>query len=69
MNINLPLDAPMLSIGEYARRTGVSIDSVRNQMEKGHLPFIQYEARGTRYINMVQLYQRCSEANADKQWN
>lgn len=69
MNMTLSLDTPMLSIDEYARRTGVSIDSVRKQMEKGHLPFIQNGTRGTRYVNMVQLTQRCAEANADKQWN
>jgi hypothetical protein len=59
----------MLSIEEYARRTGVSIDSVRKQCEKGHLPFIQAERRGRRYINMVLLTQRCLDANAEKPWN
>jgi hypothetical protein len=63
------IDTPMLSIEEYARRTGVTVISVRKQCEKGHLPFIQCEERGTRYINMVQLTQRCLEANAGKPWN
>ena len=69
MNMTLSLDSPMLSLEEYARRTGVTVVSVRKQCEKGHLPFIQCEDRGTRYINMVQLTQICMEANADKAWN
>lgn len=69
MSLTLSLDTPLLSLSEYATRTGISIDSVRKQMEKGHLPFIQHETRGTRYINMVQLTQKCAEANADKAWN
>ncbi len=67
--MTLSLDTPLLSLDEYASRTGISVDSVRKQMEKGHLPFIQHENRGTRYINMVQLTQRCAEANNDKPWN
>ena len=62
-------DTPLLSIEEYARRTGITVASVRNQCDKGHLPFIQQETRGTRYINMVQLYKRCNEANAERVWN
>lgn len=69
MTMTLSLDTPLLSLDEYASRTGISVDSVRKQMEKGHLPFIQHENRGTRYINMVQLTQRCAEANNDKPWN
>lgn len=69
MNLTLSIDTPLLSIDEYARRTGISVNSVRNQCEKGHLPFIQCEQRGSRYINMVQLYQMCNEANEDKPHN
>jgi hypothetical protein len=69
MSMTLSLDTPLLSLGEYARRTGISVESVRKQMDKGHLPFIQHENRGTRYINMLQLTQRCADANADKAWN
>ncbi|WP_022940085.1 hypothetical protein [Psychromonas hadalis] len=69
MHMTLSLDVPMLSIAEYAKRTGISVDSVKKQCVKGQLPFIQTELRGTRYINMVQLTQRCAEANADKAWN
>lgn len=60
---------PLLSIPEFARQTGTTVKSVGMQCDKGHLPFIQHEPRGTRYINMAQLTQRCMEANADKQWN
>ncbi len=69
MSPMFPLDAPMLSLGEYARRVGITVESVRNQCDKGHLPFIQKERNGRRYINMVQLYQQCQQANADKRWN
>lgn len=69
MNMTLSIDAPLLSIDEYARRVGITTESVRKQCEKGQLPFIQAEQRGTRYINMVQLTQRCAEANSDKPWN
>lgn len=69
MTMTLSLDTPMLSLDEYARRTGITVNVVRKQCESGMLPFIQHETRGTRYINMVQLYQLCEEANADKAWN
>ena len=69
MAMTLSLDTPMLSLEEYARRTGITVVSVRKQCDKGHLPFIQCETRGVRYINMVQLTQRCAEANSDKHWN
>jgi hypothetical protein len=59
----------MLSIPEFAKRTGITVESVKKQMDKGHLPFIQNELRGTRYINMLQLAKRCEEANTDKAWN
>ncbi|MBL4831294.1 MAG: hypothetical protein JKY55_15585 [Aliivibrio sp.] len=67
--MTLSLDAPLLSIAEYAKRSGTSVDSVKKQCDKGHLPFIQHEQRGKRYINMVQLMKRCEEANAGKGWN
>lgn len=55
MSMTLAIDVPMLSIPEYARRSGTTVESVKKQCDKGHLPFIQNEPRGTRYINMVQL--------------
>ncbi len=62
-------DTPMLSLSEYARRTGITVDSVRNQILQGQLPVIQHETRGTRYINMVKLTEFCMEADADKPHN
>lgn len=67
--MNIILDTPMLSLEEYARRTGITVESVRNQCDKGHLPFIQKTRNGKRYINMVQLFKRCNDANAEQQWN
>ncbi|WP_019615116.1 hypothetical protein [Psychromonas ossibalaenae] len=69
MNMTLSFGPPLLSLEEYARRTGITIDSVRNQIIKGQLPFIQHGTRGTRYINMVQLTQLCLEANTDNPHN
>lgn len=69
MNMTLSLDTPMLSLGEFSRRTGISIEAVRRQCESGQLPFIQHGTGGTRYINMLQLTQHCAEANADKPHN
>lgn len=69
MSLTLSLDTPLLTIAEYARRSGMTINVVRKQCESGQLPFIQNGTNSTRYINMVQLTQRCMEANADKAWN
>lgn len=69
MSLTLAIDVPLLSIPEYAKRSGATVESVKKQCDKGHLPFIQNEPRGTRYINIVQLMKRCEEANAAKPWN
>ena len=69
MPLTLSLDAPLLTIEEFARRTGATVLSVGKQCERRQLPFIQYEAGGRRYINMVQLTQLCDKANANKKWN
>ncbi len=69
MNMTLSLDTPLLTLPEYARRSGATVNVVRKQCENGQLPFIQNGTGGTRYINMVQLTQRCMEANADKPHN
>ena len=69
MSMVLAIDAPLLAISEYARRAGITSESVEKQCEKGHLPFVQHTPRGTRYINMVQLMKRFEEANVNKPWN
>ncbi len=69
MNITLALDTPLLSIAEFAKRSGITIRSVQKQCETGQLPVIQRGVRGIRYINMVQLTQRCAESNSNEPWN
>ncbi|WP_220485913.1 hypothetical protein [Psychromonas sp. SR45-3] len=69
MSMTIALDVPLLTIPEYARRSGATINVVRKQCDNGQLPFVQNGTGGTRYINMVQLTQRCMDANADKAWN
>ena len=44
MSLTLLLDTPLLSIPEYARRSGTTVKSVSTQCDKGHLPFIQQES-------------------------
>ena len=69
MSMTIALDVPLLTIPEYARRSGATINVVRKQCDNGQLPFIQNGTGGTRYINMVQLYKYCEEANANKPHN
>lgn len=44
-----------MKASEYARRQGVSADSVKTLMDRGELPFFQRERGHTRYVNMVAL--------------
>ena len=69
MSLIISLDTPMVSIAEYARRCGTTVNAVRKQCENGQLPFVQNGTGGTRFINMVQLTQRCAEENANSAWN
>jgi len=55
MSINICLDLPQMSATEYARRQNVSVDSVKQQMDSGALPFVQRERGCNRYVNMVAL--------------
>lgn len=55
MSINICVDLPQMNAAEYARRQNVSVDSIKQLMDSGALPFIQ-RARGcTRYVNMIAL--------------
>lgn len=59
MQINLVISEPLLTLEEYAKRTGQTIDSVKDQARRHFLPIVQKEARGLRFVNMVELTQRC----------
>jgi len=70
MSINICLDLPQMSVAEYARRQGVSVDSVKQLMDSGALPFVQ-RARGCiRYVNMVALAAQAAQlAGNQSAWN
>ena len=59
MQINLIVTEPLLTLEEYAKRTGQTIDVVKHQASKGFLPIIQERPRATRFVNMVALTNRC----------
>ena len=70
MSINICIDLPLMKASEYARRQGVSTDSVKTLMDEGKLPFYQ-RARGcTRYVNMVALAAMAAEPLKNPEpWN
>jgi len=68
MSITLAIDSPVLTIEEFSRRSGTTKRSIGTQMDRGQLPFIQHEPRGTRYVNMIALHKMADAANADKPW-
>lgn len=68
MSITITVDSPVLSIPEFARRTGQTECAVAAQMDRGALPFIQYQPRASRFVNIITLIKICEESNADKPW-
>ena len=70
MSINICLDLPQMSVAEYARRQGVSSDSVKQLMDSGALPFVQRGRGCTRYVNVVALaVQAAKLAGNTEPWN
>lgn len=70
MSIAILIDTPFLSIEEYAKRTGVSVRTVRNDMESGLIPFYQRHRKAKRLVNMVQLTQMAASQGAELEpWN
>lgn len=55
MSISICIDLPIMKASEYARRQGVSADSVKTLMDRGELPFVQNKRGSSRYVNMVAL--------------
>lgn len=70
MSINICLDLPQMSVVEYARRQGVTPDSVKQLMNSGALPFVQRGRGCIRYVNMVALAAQAAQLfeNQDA-WN
>lgn len=54
--INVQVDAPYLSIEEYAKRTGIPIGTVRSSIRAGEVPIKPKKKEKERiYINMIAL--------------
>ena len=68
MSITIAVDSPILSIPEFAKRTGQTECAVAAQMDRGAIPFIQHQPRATRFVNILKLAQICQESNVDKPW-
>ncbi len=66
MNTSIQLDVPYLPVEEFARRWGVTPQSVRNMVHEGRLP-IKKKKRGEKkvYINMLVLWEH-AQADADE---
>lgn len=70
MSINICLDLPQMTAVEYARRQNVSVDSVKQLMDAGALPFVQRSRGCTRYVNMVALAAQAAKlAGNQDAWN
>jgi len=70
MSIAILIDTPFLSIPEYAKRTGLSIRTVRDDMESGLIPFYQRARKSKRLVNMVALAQMAASHSAEVEpWN
>lgn len=69
MSIKIVLEKLIVSIPKFAEDTGQTEAAIAAQMDRGTLPFIQHQHRGSRFVNMVKLAEICSESNNDKPWN
>lgn len=70
MSIAILIDAPFISIEEYAKRTGFSVRAVRDDMESGLIPFYQRARKSKRLVNMVALAQMAAASSATPEpWN
>jgi len=64
------IDTPLLSIAEYARRTGQSPRTVTNDMDTGLIPVYQRKKDAKRLVNMVALAQLAAiHTPAVEPWN
>lgn len=70
MAIAILIDTPFLSIPEYAKRTGLSVRTVTDDMESGLIPFLQRKRKAKRLVNMVALAQMAATSSANPEpWN
>ncbi|WP_299947174.1 hypothetical protein [uncultured Microbulbifer sp.] len=59
-----PVKAPVSTQEQYAIDTGLTLPTVRGQVERGHLPTIKIGRY--RFINIIKLAQRCLEDDGGK---
>ncbi len=58
-NLTLQIDAPFISVEEYAKRTGQTNKAVVRQCQEGKLPIGERSSnRAPFMINMVQMFKR-----------
>lgn len=75
MTLALHIDAPFLSIPEFARRTGQTVTAVTSQIDLGQIPVIKLKDMGStepskktkskRFVNMIALH-KISEKQAEQ---
>ena len=59
--INIQLDAPYITPNEYARRSGLTIRSVKHLISKGLLPIVpKNDGREITLINLIALAEQAS---------
>lgn len=61
MSVIIHIDSPLLTMEEFAKRSGQSADAVRHKVAAGEFPTIDTRLdkskRGRVYINMIKLAQ------------
>ena len=66
-NLNLVVNTPLLTIEEYANKTGQDERAVMHQVSKKALPTVQpLGARSKIFINMIELIKLCDNAESQK---
>lgn len=66
MSAIIHIDSPLLTIEEFAKRSGMTKDAVRHKVNNGELPTVDTRLdptkRGRIYINMVKLVEMADQA-------
>lgn len=61
MSVVFHIDTPLVTIEEFARRSGMTVDAARHKVSAGEIPTIDTRLdktrRGRVYVNMLKLAQ------------
>lgn len=61
MSVIFHIDTPLVTIEEFARRSGMTVDAARHKVAAGELPTVDTRLdktkRGRTYINLLKLAQ------------